>query len=234
MTATMLGETGLWRQRGARGNPPQLGSGQCVSEHTGCCRSACLARGGGHPAREGVRLLKIAIQTWRWACAGGPRRPTAGASASVWVRAASQVVGMSLTCEKVCANSWQEVFLCLNEHSGMSTFLQASLLFSLPIYFVLTSQSRAALILLEGLDVSQRDVNITPARQNRGTAQTVGSSTGLPAPNSRSIMQGPEGAGGRSGTETYLPLGGRAACSCTAAREEGEQQFSGSGYRGGF
>lgn len=60
---------------------------------------------------------------------------TAAASASVLVCAAAWLVGTSLTWEKVCASSWQEVLLCLNEHLGMSTFPQASLLFSLPVYF---------------------------------------------------------------------------------------------------
>lgn len=81
------------------------------------------------------------------------------------------------------------------------------------------SQSCAARLLLEGLDVSQRDVNITPAWRNRGTAQMVGSSTGFPALNSHSIMQGPEGAGGSSGTETCLPPGGQAAAERCEGRE---------------
>lgn len=77
---------------------------------------------------------------WR-ACAGGLLRPAAGASASVLVCAATQLVGTSLTCEKA---SWQEVFPCLNEHLVMSTFLWASLMFSLPICSVLMSLLNSA------------------------------------------------------------------------------------------
>lgn len=75
------------------------------------------------------------------------------------------------------------------------------LVYCSPYLFILMSQSCAAQLLLEGLDVSQRDENITPQR-NRGTALMGGSSTGFPALNSHSIMPGPEGTGGRSGTET--------------------------------
>lgn len=82
---------------------------------------AWLAHSEGHPARVG---------TCRWSL-----EPTAGTSAPILVCAAAWLVGTSLTWEVVCASSWQEVFLCLNEHLGMSTFLQAGLLFSLPIYF---------------------------------------------------------------------------------------------------
>lgn len=73
----------------------------------------------------------LALGTFRWSL-----EATAGASALVLVCAKpAQLAGTSLTWEKVCASSWQEVFLCLNEHLGMSTFLQGSLLFSLPVYF---------------------------------------------------------------------------------------------------
>lgn len=77
---------------------------------------------------------------WR-ACAGSLLGPAAGASASVLVCVATQLVGTSLTCEKVC---WQEVFLCLNEHWVMSAFLQASLISSLLICFALTSLLNSA------------------------------------------------------------------------------------------
>jgi len=56
------------------------------------------------------------------------------------VQPPDRLVGAFLACENVCANSWQEVFLCLNEHLGMSTLLQASLLFPLPIYFIVVPQ----------------------------------------------------------------------------------------------
>ena len=111
-----------------------------MSEHTDRCCSACLACSEGHSAREGVCLLKVASRALQWARAGSPLRPAAGASASVLVCAATRLVGTSLTCKNVCANSWQEMFLCLNEHLELSTFLQAGLLFSLPIYFVFTSR----------------------------------------------------------------------------------------------
>lgn len=70
----------------------------------------------------------------------------------------------------------------------------------------------------------------------RQTHSTNGLSTGFSAPDSHSIQQGPEEAGGSSGTEAHLPPGGRVGSVQlhSSVKEEREQQFSGSGYGGGF
>lgn len=61
------------------------------------------------------------------------------------------------------------------------------------------------------------------------THGTNGLSTGFPAPNSHSIQHGPEGAGGSSGTEAHLQLGGRVGSVQlhSSVKEEREQQFLG-------
>lgn len=82
------------------------------------------------------------------------------------------------------------------------------------------SQSCAAPFLPEALGVSQRDVNISPAWRNRGTAQRVGSSTGFPALHSHSIMQvQEEQEAGLAQKPACLQEGGQAAAQQCEGRE---------------